>query len=156
MKFRPFFVTVCALIVLSAVGCGPAKETKQAANEGNALIAESNAINSDLGKTHNVYTLTSAADDGKVVAYISIFPWDRVSVSDRATIRTKLTTLIAKIDRIFKIDRRKDIKVKDSDGGLQRMHKNATAYLNALNEFERKSLLDGGSTKAGEKRASIL
>lgn len=136
MKFGPIIVTTLAVFSLGLTAC-QRKTAKDAAREGNQLSIESSQITEDLRAHHgvNVYQAGVTAQDlhGKAVSK----SWDDTTVEERKIVREKLTKLVAKIDRIFQIDRRKDIRINDKTGSLKTARENALIYLASLDKHEK-------------------
>lgn len=149
MKFGPIIVTTLAILSIGLTGC-QRKSAKDAAREGNRLSFEAGQITDDLRAKHDVNVYQNGVKAQDLQAKASTKTWDSTSAEDRATIRTKLTQLIAKIDRIFQIDRRKDIRVADKTGSLKIARENAAIYLASLDKHEK--ALAGATTTAPVER----
>jgi hypothetical protein len=144
MKFSPFIVTAFAIFSLGLTGCQK-KTAKDAAAEGNRAVAEAGAINQDLHDHYDVTCYSAKLTDADIKSKAEKKDWSKV---DRTAVREKLNALIAKIDHVFKIDRRKDVKINDRDGSLQRARNNAVEYLRSLDNYEkseRKGMGGGGT-----------
>lgn len=133
MKFSPFIVTAFAIFSLGLTGCQK-KSAKDAAAEGNRAVAEAGAINQDLHDHYDVTCYSAKLTDADIKSKAEKKDWSKV---DRKVVREKLNALIAKIDHVFKIDRRKDVKSKGHDGSLQRARNNAMEYLKSLDDYEK-------------------
>lgn len=139
MKFSPFIVTAFAIFSLGLGGCQK-KSAKDAASEGNRAVAQAGQINQDLHDHYGVTCYSPSLSDADIKSKAKDKDWSKV---DRTAVREKLNALIGKINHIFKIDRRKDVKIDDRDGSLQRAKNNAIEYLRSLDDYENKG---GGGT----------
>ena len=134
MKFSPFIVTAFAIFSLGLAGCQPQKSAKDAAKDGKKTVAQVSALNVDLADNHGVLCYSTKVTDAQIQADANHKDW---STLNRVAIRQKLNDIIAKIDRVFKIDRRKDVKLNDPNHALERTKNNALAYLKSLDSYEK-------------------
>lgn len=136
MKFGPIIVTTLVILSMSLTAC-QRKSSKDAAREGNRLSFESGQLTDDLRANHGVNVYQAGVSSQELQSKAHAKSWETTSDEDRKVIRAKLTQLIAKIDRIFQIDRRKDIRVNDKTGSLKIARENAQIYLSSLDNHEK-------------------
>lgn len=143
MKFNPIILATLAVFAFGCTGCG-VKSAKASADEARQLDAEAAAIANDLYRNHSVVVLVKDGNNAQVQAFANNFPWANKPASEREIIRQKLNQLAGKIDAIFKIDRRKDVKVTDPAGNLAKARQNVDLYLNSLATCESNGICRAG------------